>query len=68
MEQRGILEAAERVTTGANLWADHGSRLRASEVDRQAQLLGLRFRVVEAPSEWRGATWDDEPYPSHVRA
>ena len=68
MEVRGILEAAERVTTDANLWADHGSRLRASEVDRQAQLLGLRFRVVEAPPEWRGASWDDEPHPSHVRA
>ena len=67
MEQRGILEAAERVTTDANLWADHGSRLRASEVDRQAQLLGLRFRVVEAPPEWRGASWGDEPHPSHVR-
>ena len=60
MEERSILEAAERVTTGANLWADLGSRLRASEVERQAQLLGLRLRVVEAPPEWRGATWDDE--------
>eukprot|EP00900_Chrysochromulina_parva_P019137 jgi/Chrpa1/27224/Chrysochromulina_OHIO_Genome00025751-RA len=56
MEHRGILEAAERITTGANLWADLGSRLQASEVIRQAQALGLRVRVVEAPPEWRRAT------------
>jgi hypothetical protein len=68
MEQRGILEAAERVTTGANLWADLGSRLRATEVVRQAQALGLRVRVVEAPPEWRGAAWTDEPHPTPTQA
>jgi hypothetical protein len=68
MEQRGVLEAAERVTTGANLWADLGSRLQATEVVRQAQALGLRVRVVEAPPEWRGAAWTDEPHPTPTRA
>ena len=68
MEQRGVLEAAERITTGANLWADLGSRLQASEVIRQAQALGLRVRVVEAPPEWRRATWTDEPHPSSTQA
>ena len=68
MEQRGILEAAERVTTGANLWADLGSRMRANEVVRQAQALGLRVRMVEAPPEWRAAAWSDEPHPSPTQA
>jgi hypothetical protein len=68
MEHRGILEAAERITTGANLWADLGSRLQASEVVRQAQALGLRVRVVEAPPEWRRATWTDEPHPTPTQA
>ena len=68
MEERSILEAAERVTTGANLWADLGSRKRANEVVRQAQALGLRVRVVEAPPEWRAAAWTDEPHPSPTQA
>ena len=53
MHQHGILEVAERITTKANLWADMGSRSAAPDVIRQAEQLGLRWRIVEVPRGWR---------------
>ena len=53
----GVVEAAARVTTSANLWADIASRPElggGGEVARQAGLLGLRVREVEVPAAWRG--------------
>jgi hypothetical protein len=49
----GVAEAAERVTSKANLWADLASRGRTDEMLRQAAALGLRCRRVEVPAEWR---------------
>ena len=48
-----VVEAAERITTHANLWADLGSRLQVGEMVRQATTFGLRPREVEAPAAWR---------------
>ena len=42
MLEHGVNEAALRVSTRANLWADLGSRGQAAEMERQAELLGLR--------------------------
>ena len=49
----GVMEATERVTSKANLWADMGSRARVSEMLAQAEHLGLRPRRVAEPAEWR---------------
>ena len=40
MLQAGVAEAAERVTSKANLWADMGSRNRVAEMEQQARDLG----------------------------
>ena len=42
MLEHGVNEAALRVSTRANLWADLGSRGQAAEMERQAELLGLQ--------------------------
>ena len=57
MIRNGIVEAAERITSEANLWADLGSRSAAKEVLSQAERLGLRWRLVEPPPEWRHREW-----------
>jgi hypothetical protein len=53
MLDHGVAEAAERVTSKANLWADLASRGRTDDVLRQAEALGLRHRRVDVPAEWR---------------
>ena len=49
----GVMEATERITSKANLWADMGSRARVSEMLEQAERLGLRPRRVAEPADWR---------------
>jgi hypothetical protein len=51
--ERGVVEACERITSKANLWADMGSRARVGELMSQAAGLGLRVRRVETPPQWR---------------
>jgi hypothetical protein len=51
--ERGVVEACERITSKANLWADMGSRARVGELMAQAASLGLSVRRVETPPEWR---------------
>ena len=51
--ERGVVEACERITSKANLWADMGSRARVSELMSQAESLGLSVRRVETPPQWR---------------
>jgi hypothetical protein len=53
--ERGVVEACERITSKANLWADMGSRARVGELMAQAGRLGLSVRRVETPPEWRAA-------------
>ena len=50
---RGMSEAAERITSAANLWADLGSRSAAEEVFSQAAALGLTVRVLQPSPSWR---------------
>ena len=50
----GVAEAAERITSKSNLWADLGSRGNLETMLEQARSLGLRPRRVEVPAEWRG--------------
>ena len=57
MVEHGVREAAERISTKANLWADWGSRGKLMDVERQAQQMGLRVRRVEPPPEWRSAAF-----------
>lgn len=49
----GVAEAAERITSKSNLWADLLSRSRLADVLQQAEGLGLRTRRVEPPATWR---------------
>ncbi|MDC0525663.1 hypothetical protein OAO87_01595 [bacterium] len=53
MAERGVAEAAERVTSAANLWADMLSRGDVAGVLQQAARLGLRARRVDVPADWR---------------
>ena len=48
----GVLEASERITSKANLWADLGSRGGLDEVVAQAAALNLTAREVLVSSEW----------------
>jgi hypothetical protein len=57
MSTTGVLEAAERVGSKSNLWADLASRGRLDDVLQQAHQLGLRTRVVEPVAEWQSADW-----------
>jgi hypothetical protein len=52
----GRTEAAARITSKANDWADWGSRGRLGEVLVAATALGLQPRRVEAPAAWRDTT------------
>ena len=51
--QMGIAEAARRITTTANLWADWGSRGQLGRVLEQADQLQLPWRRCSVPAEWR---------------
>ena len=58
MEQ-GIAEAARRITTEANLWADWGSRGQLERVLAQAEQLQLPWRRCAVPEAWRGVlAWE----------
>jgi hypothetical protein len=57
MRRWGIREAAARVGTKSNLWADLGSRGRMHDVVSQAKALGYNVRVLTPPEEWRSAAW-----------
>lgn len=57
MSTTGVLEAAERVGSKSNLWADLASRGRLDDVLQQAHQLGLRTRVIEPVAEWQSADW-----------
>jgi len=57
MNEHGIAEAAERITTDANIWPDLGSRSNAAEVKRQAAALGLTTTIVAATDGWRERDW-----------
>ena len=64
MLQHGILEASERITSKANLWADLGSREQISEVVRQAAALGFSERRLPLPAGWMEAfeaDWKSRP-------
>ena len=50
--ESGTLEASERITSKANLWADLGSRGRTDEMLRQAAALDLPARRVAVPTDW----------------
>ena len=49
----GVAEAAERITSASNLWADMLSRGDEQGVVEQAAALGLRARRVDVPAGWR---------------
>jgi hypothetical protein len=55
--EHSCVEAAERVTSANNRWADLGSRGRAALVCAEAMALGLRPRRVQVPAEWRDLAW-----------
>ena len=57
MRANGVREAAERVGSKSNLWADLGSRGRSDEVVRQAAALGWSVRRVPAAEEWATPAW-----------
>ena len=53
LTEHSVLEAAERITSKANLWADLGSRGKMAEVIRQAAALGIvKSRCITPPSLW----------------
>ena len=54
LTRHGVTEAAERVTSAANLWADMLSRGDVAGVVLQALALHLRPRRVAVPGCWRG--------------
>jgi hypothetical protein len=57
MRLGGLREAAERVGSKSNLWADLGSRGRVDDVRRQAIALGFSFRCVPVLAEWASPSW-----------
>ena len=57
MRAHGMREAAERVGSRSNLWADLGSRGKSEEVVRQAAALGWSVRRVPAAEDWATPEW-----------
>jgi hypothetical protein len=55
MLEGGVREAAERVSSSSNLWADLGSRGCFAEVEQQAASLGLRTLWLPPPPPWAAA-------------
>jgi len=70
LHERGVLEAAERITSAANRWADALSRGDEALVLEEARALGLTPRRVDPPASWRALVAElrpeprDEPAPS----
>ena len=56
--ESGRLEAAERITSKANRWADLGSRGQLATMIREARSFGLVARRVPLPSEWQSCAAD----------
>ena len=56
--ENAVLEAGERITSKANLWADWGSRGRLEDVLVQARHLGLEPRRVDIDARWRSCVSD----------
>ena len=57
LAERGVCEAAERVSSKANLWADLGSRGAFEEVVQQAAALGMVTRWVSPVPAWATADY-----------
>ena len=55
--EHGVIEAAERITSENNTWADWGSRGRGDEMRAAAIALGLTPRHVEIPPPWGDLDW-----------
>jgi hypothetical protein len=51
--EEGMAEAARRITTTANLWADWGSRGQLGRVLEQAEQLRLKWQRCSVPAAWR---------------
>jgi len=62
-----VAEAAERITSKANLWADLGSRGKLAEMLEQAEMLGLSTRRVQIPPGWRELLRPTAPEPGTER-
>ena len=56
--ESGRLEAAERITSKANRWADLGSRGQLATMIREARSFGLVARRVPLPSGWQSCAAD----------
>ena len=55
--EHAVVEAAERITSANNVWADWGSRGRVGDVCAAAARLGLVATRVEIPAGWRDLGW-----------
>ena len=55
--ERGVVEAAARITSENNRWADLGSRGAVEVACSEARRLGLRPRRVYVPRAWRKLSW-----------
>ena len=53
MLEAGVVEAAARVTSANNVWADWGSRARLDDMVLAVRALGLRARRIPIPPAWR---------------
>ena len=56
MHERGLLEVSRRISSQANVWADVGSRAELgglAAVRDMAAAMGLGFRELHVPPEWR---------------
>ena len=57
MLEQGVDEAALRITSKCNLWADMGSRGEQELMARQAVNLGLHVERVQLQPAWRHADY-----------
>ena len=55
--EHAVVEAAERITSANNVWADWGSRGRVRDVCAAAERLGMAATRVEIPADWRDLGW-----------
>lgn len=56
LHERGLLEVPRRISSAANVWADVGSRPELGGVGAvrdMAREMGLAFRELRVPDEWR---------------
>jgi hypothetical protein len=58
MTAHGVREAAERITSKSNLWADLISRKGGERIFvAQAEALGFSVKRLSIPKEWRDTAW-----------